>query len=69
MITTIHIKGTHCPSCKKLLEEVIADVNGVKSVTVDFKSGKTLIEHDGKFDMQAVKKEIDSIGLYEVIIK
>ena len=69
MTTIIHIKGTHCVSCKKLLESIIADVKGVKDVEVDFKSGKTIIEHQGKLDMAALKKEIDALGLYEVIAK
>ena len=64
MITKFYIKGTHCISCKKLLESVIADVKGVTNVDVDFKSGKTVIEHEDKFDIKLVKKEIAALGLY-----
>jgi len=67
MKTTIQIKGTHCVSCKNLLEDVIGDVKGVKKVDVDFKSGKTTIEHDGKMNLSDVKKEIKALKLYEVI--
>ena len=67
MKTTIQIKGTHCTSCKSLLEDVIRDVKGVKKVSVDFKSGKTIIEHNSKSDLDEVKKEIKALKLYEVI--
>ena len=52
MKTIINFEGTHCISCKKLLEGVILDIRGVKNVQVDFKTGKTEIEHEGKLDMK-----------------
>ncbi len=66
MKTVIKIKGTHCESCKKLLEDVIGEVQGVKSVKVDFKTGKTEIEHEGKLDMKTLKKEVASLKLYQI---
>jgi len=50
-----------------LIEEVCAEMSGVKSCAVDFKTGKTVIEHDGKLDMKKLKKEIEGLGEYEVI--
>ena len=67
MKTIITVKGTHCKSCKMLIEEVCAEMSGVKSCAVDFKTGKTVIEHDGKLDLKKLKKEIEGLGEYEVI--
>ena len=64
--TTIIIRGTHCPSCKALIEDVCKDSKWVKSCNVDYKSGKTEIEHDDKFDLNLFKKEIEGLGKYKV---
>ena len=64
--TTIIIKGTHCTACKALIEDVCKDIKGVKSCNVDYKTGKTEIEHDDKIDLNLFKKEIESLGNYKV---
>lgn len=66
MQTTLTIKGTHCNSCKALIEDVCTEVKGMKSCTVDFQTGKTVIEHDKNTDWQAFKKEVESLGKYSV---
>ncbi len=60
------IKGTHCPACKLLIEDVCKDFKEVKSCIVDYKSGKTEISHDEGLDTKALKKEIESAGQYKV---
>jgi len=35
------IKGTHCPSCKRLIEKKVGGLSGVISVNVDFETGAT----------------------------
>ena len=64
--TIIIIKGTNCTACKALIEDVCKDSKGVKSCNVDYKSGKTEIEHDDKFDIKLFKKEIERLGKYKV---
>ena len=66
MRTIITVKGTHCKSCKALIEEVCSEIPGVKSCTVDFKTGKTIIEHEEKLDLKKLKKEIEGLGEYKV---
>lgn len=66
MKTTITIKGTHCESCKALIEDVCREISGIKSCSVDFKTGRTEVEHDENFDWQAFKKEVESFGQYKV---
>lgn len=64
--TTVTIKGTHCKSCKLLIEDVCKDVKGVKSCQVDFQTGKAIIEHDEHFDLDSFKQEVEDLGQYKV---
>lgn len=68
MKTTLTIKGTHCNSCKALIEDVCTEVPGIKSCTVDFKTGTTEIEHEENADWQKFKTEVESLGAYKVEI-
>ena len=68
MKTAITIKGTHCQSCKALIEEVCRDISGVKSCKVDYNTGKAEIEHDGKLNFGLIKKEIEALGSYKVLV-
>lgn len=64
MKTTITIKGTHCASCKALIEDICKDSKGALSCAVNFQTGQTAIEHDERFDWQAFKKEVEGLGDY-----
>ncbi len=66
MKTIISIKGTHCRSCKLLIEDVCKDIKGVKLCEVDFQTGKTTIEHDENFDSNLFKQEIENLGQYKI---
>ena len=68
MKTTFIVKGTHCESCKALIEDVCKEQAGVTSCTADFKTGKVNIEHSKRLDMKAIKKEIESLGEYKVVV-
>jgi len=61
------IKGTHCNACKILIEEVCSEFADVKSCSVDFKTGKTTIEHEPTLDFKKLTAEIESLGAYKVI--
>ena len=67
MKTQFTVKGTHCNSCKILIEDVCSEMKGFKSSTVDFKTGKTEVEHDSSCNLNLLKKEIESAGEYKVI--
>ena len=49
--------------------DVGSDTPGIKSTKADFKTGKVEIEHDNSVDWQKFKKEIESLGEYEVMLK
>ena len=62
----IKINGTHCKSCKLLIEDVSKDLKGVKSCCVDFQTGKTFIEYDEHFNLEKFKQEVEDLGKYKV---
>ena len=68
MKTIVTISGTHCASCKALIEDVCKDDQNVSSCTVDFRTGRTEIEHSAAFNLDTLKKEIESVGKYKVKI-
>lgn len=43
---TLHVSGTHCPSCKIFIEDVLGEHSGVRSVHVDLKKEIVEIETD-----------------------
>ena len=40
----LKVKGVDCNSCSVLLDEVISEITGVKSVSADFKKGLVKVE-------------------------
>jgi len=66
MTTNLHIQGTHCQSCKLLIEEVGSESPGVQSIKVDFETGNTIIEHDSAFDLKKFTTEVEGLGEYIV---
>ena len=64
--TSLIIKGTHCQACKSLIEEVARENPCVTDINVDFKTGKTNIEHKDCLDWKAFNEEIESLGEYKV---
>ena len=65
--TIVTIQGTHCNACKLLIEDVCSEIKGVKSCTVNFQTGETVVEHDETLDWQVFKKEIENAGKYKVV--
>lgn len=66
MQTHFTIQGTHCPSCKLLIEDVCKEIPGVFECNVDFATGNTLLVHDSQLDLDIVKKNIESLSSYHV---
>lgn len=66
MKTKITIQGTHCASCKALIEDICKDVEGVKSCNVNFQTGETEIEYDENLNWQKLKQEIEGLGQYKL---
>ena len=68
MKTKIIIKGTHCNSCKALIEDFCKEVEGVSSCEVNFQTGEMVVEHNENLDWGKLKKEIESLAEYKVEI-
>lgn len=66
MTTTLTIAGTHCESCKALIEDVASETQGITACRVDFKTGRTEIEHTDTVDWKRFKQEVESLGEYSV---
>lgn len=66
MHSIITIQGTHCASCKALIEDVAKETSGLQSCVVDFKTGHTEIEHDETLNWDVFKKEIEALGEYKI---
>lgn len=44
---TVPIKGMHCRSCEILIEDKLKEINQVKSVEIDYKTGEALVSYTG----------------------
>src|SRR3989344_5084505 len=63
---TFHVTGTHCASCKILIEDILKEQDKIKNVQVDLKKETVLIEADSNQDpkelAQILTKKIKSNG-------
>lgn len=66
MKTVLTISGTHCHSCKALIEEVALENPAIHACTVDYTTGRTEIEHDENVDWEAFGKELAEVGEYVI---
>ncbi|MBU1166935.1 sulfite exporter TauE/SafE family protein [Patescibacteria group bacterium] len=59
----LRLEGTHCQSCKTLIETDIKALEGVRKVEVDFETGTCQIEFDEhKVAIKRIKKTIEKLG-------
>lgn len=64
-MNTINFKitGMHCASCEKIIKMELEGLEGVKNVSVDFKSGKASVEVDSNFnDQDMMAKTVEELG-------
>lgn len=67
MKTMLVIKGTHCPACKALIEDVATEIPGLISCQVNYQTGHTEIEHQPPFSLLQFQNEVQKLGNYEVV--
>ncbi len=61
------ISGMTCASCAKINEHVLTDLDGVKSVNVNYANGKAYVEFDeNKISFEDISKAVKSAG-YSVV--
>ena len=68
MKTIFTVKGTHCESCKALIEDVCKEQEGVTFCKADYKTGRVEVEHAKPLDKQKLKKDIEGLGKYKVTL-
>lgn len=51
-----------------LIEETVADLKGVKSCSVDPKTGIAMIEHDATITPKTIAETIEASGEYSVTL-
>lgn len=59
----VSINGMTCTGCEQTIKNCVAEIEGVKSVTATFTSGKALIDYNpGLVDTSLIKKAISKTG-------
>lgn len=60
MKTVINVDGMTCGHCVKAVEEIILDINGVKSVDVSLDSASAVVEYENANIIDIVEEINDS---------
>jgi len=59
----LKIEGMHCGSCATGIQMLVSQMDGVKSIFVDYNSKKGAVEFDStKVTKEQIIKEIDVLG-------
>lgn len=62
------IIGMHCASCKRLIEDIVGDVEGVSSIQVNYATEKMTVTYDDtKVSVEDLKKAVASAGSYQLV--
>ena len=57
---TFHVSGTHCASCKILIEDVLTDQNFIKNSKINLKKETVEIETDSEQSAEEIATLITS---------
>ncbi|HRN70568.1 MAG TPA: cation transporter, partial [Candidatus Woesebacteria bacterium] len=62
------IVGMHCASCKTLIQEAVAELDGIKQVSVNYATEKMSVEYDeAKVDFETLRKTVADQGSYQLV--
>lgn len=56
----------HCASCKDVIEDICHDIVGIASCSVNVDTGEVHVDYAQDDNLLELKKEIDTLGQYEV---
>ncbi len=62
MKTVLSIPGMHCDSCAALIKDVSSEFPAIKTVEVDLKTKRVILNHSEDLDLAAWSKEIEALG-------
>lgn len=61
--TTLSVTGMHCNSCSELIDETLADLQGVASAHTDLAAATTTVEFDPEaVSLETIAAEIVKLG-------
>lgn len=60
------VKGMHCNSCNWLISENVKEIEGVKSVSADYKKLEAIVEFEEPATEGQITKAIEKEGGYKV---
>lgn len=58
----IIVKGMSCSHCVSSVKGALLNIDGVKNVKVDLKTGKVVIEYVGTLEISVIEKCINDLG-------
>jgi copper chaperone len=64
-MTTIKIKGMSCNHCVMAVIKALRDIDGIRNVKVDLKTGEAAFDEVDPVDRETIKERIRKAG-YEV---
>jgi copper ion binding protein len=62
MEKVMYVEGMTCKHCKMRVEKGLGDVSGVKKVSIDLTSGKTVVELNKTLDTQVLIDAVIEAG-------
>ncbi len=62
MKTTLRSQDLTCPSCVAKIETALRRMDGVTDANVRFNSGRIVVEHDEKVDVDTIRAAIRNLG-------
>ncbi|MBW1781749.1 MAG: heavy-metal-associated domain-containing protein [Deltaproteobacteria bacterium] len=65
-MTTIKIKGMSCQHCVMAVQKALGEVDGVKDVAVNLKTGEATFDEAAPVDMNRVRDAVQKAG-YQVV--
>ena len=66
----LDISGMHCGACAMGIEMLVSNMDGVKSISVDYNSKKGVLEFDaGKISKDQIFKSMEEIGYKASILE
>lgn len=60
--TTIKVKGMVCTGCENRVKNALNEIEGIKKVDANFKTGEVKVEHDHEVSKEKIEDTILDIG-------
>ena len=58
----LNVSGMHCSSCEILIKDSVEEIPNAKIVSINHKSGETVVEYDSTETLEKIKNAIKDEG-------